>query len=175
VHPRYPSGVSGVGLHSMVLSLREVVAVIEWLDVDRSHGAVWNWTHTVSETQTDQPTAPPSAGRHRRDRDHRRRREKVALWRGRYGFEVALGGRRVLPARDRPHGGVHESEALVQHSRTLRVLRTAFLHRLTENTTSQIPRILPTQAGISRPWLASTSTADATTATGTPSRTGSGP
>ncbi|EMA48526.1 transposase [Halococcus thailandensis JCM 13552] len=26
----------------------------------RSHGAIWNWTHTVSETQADLPTAEPS-------------------------------------------------------------------------------------------------------------------
>jgi len=49
-----------VSLHSMGLSLREVVAVFEWLDVDRSHGAVWNWTHTLSENQADPPMAVPS-------------------------------------------------------------------------------------------------------------------
>jgi putative transposase len=55
-----PVRVFGVRLHSMGLSLREVVAVFDWLGVDRSHGAVWNWTHTLSETQTDPPTAEPS-------------------------------------------------------------------------------------------------------------------
>ena len=44
----------------MGLSLREVVAVFEWLDVDRSHGAVWNWTHTLSKNRADAPTAKPS-------------------------------------------------------------------------------------------------------------------
>jgi hypothetical protein len=44
-----PVRVFGVRLHSMGLSLREVVAVFELLGVDRSHGAVWNWTHTLSE------------------------------------------------------------------------------------------------------------------------------
>jgi len=34
--------------------------VFEWLDVDRSHEAVWNWTHALSETQEDPPTAEPS-------------------------------------------------------------------------------------------------------------------
>ena len=34
--------VFGVHLHSMGLSLREAVAVFEWLGGDRSHGAVWN-------------------------------------------------------------------------------------------------------------------------------------
>jgi len=40
-----PVRVFGVRLHSMGLSLREIVAVLDWRDVDRSHGAVWNWTH----------------------------------------------------------------------------------------------------------------------------------
>jgi putative transposase len=40
----------------MGLSLREIVAVFDWLGVDRSHGAIWNWTHTLSETQADLPT-----------------------------------------------------------------------------------------------------------------------
>ena len=44
----------------MGLSLREIVAVFKWLSVDRSHGAVWNWTHTLSERQDDPPTAEPS-------------------------------------------------------------------------------------------------------------------
>ena len=55
-----PVRVFGVRLHSMGLSLREIVAVLEWLDVDRSHGAVWNWTHKLSEAQSDPPTAAPS-------------------------------------------------------------------------------------------------------------------
>ena len=55
-----PVRVFGVRLHSMGLSLREVVAVFDWLGVDRSQGAVWNWTHTLSENQDDPPTAEPS-------------------------------------------------------------------------------------------------------------------
>jgi putative transposase len=55
-----PVRVFGVRLHSMGLSLREIVAVFDWLGVDRSHGAVWSWTHTLSETQADPPTAEPS-------------------------------------------------------------------------------------------------------------------
>lgn len=55
-----PVRVFGVRLHSMGLSLREIVAVFEWLDVDRSHGAVWNWTHKLSKAQEDPPTASPS-------------------------------------------------------------------------------------------------------------------
>lgn len=42
-----PVKVFAVRLHSMGLSLREVVAVLDWLGFDRSHGAVWNWTHTL--------------------------------------------------------------------------------------------------------------------------------
>lgn len=49
--------VFGVRLHSKGLSLREVVAVSEILGVDRSHGAIWNWTHELAETQSD-PTTP---------------------------------------------------------------------------------------------------------------------
>ena len=55
-----PVRVFGVRLHSMGLSVREVVAVLEWLGVDRSHGAVWNWTHKFAEHQEDPPTAAPS-------------------------------------------------------------------------------------------------------------------
>jgi hypothetical protein len=48
-----PVRVFGVRLHSMGLSLREIVAVLGWLDVDRSHGAVWSWTHKLAEAQSD--------------------------------------------------------------------------------------------------------------------------
>ncbi|WP_255191956.1 IS6 family transposase [Natronobeatus ordinarius] len=55
-----PVRVFGVRLHSMGLSVREVVAVLELLGIDRSHGAIWNWTHKLSEAQSDPPTAQPS-------------------------------------------------------------------------------------------------------------------
>jgi len=55
-----PVRVFGVRLHSMGLSVREVAAVLELLGVDRSHGAVWNWTHDLAEWQADPPTAEPS-------------------------------------------------------------------------------------------------------------------
>jgi putative transposase len=58
--PPTPVRVFGVRLHSMGLSVRETVAVLEWLGVDRSHGAIWNWTHTLSEEQPDSPTVEPS-------------------------------------------------------------------------------------------------------------------
>jgi len=55
-----PVRVFGVRLHSMGLSLREVEAVLELLDVDRCHQAIWNWTHTLAEAQDDPPTVEPS-------------------------------------------------------------------------------------------------------------------
>jgi putative transposase len=55
-----PVRVFGVRLHSMGLSVREVAAVLDLLGVDRSHGAVWNWTHKLAEQQEDPPTAEPS-------------------------------------------------------------------------------------------------------------------
>ena len=36
------------------------MAILDLLGVDRSHGAVWNWVHTLSEAQSDLPTAAPS-------------------------------------------------------------------------------------------------------------------
>ncbi len=55
-----PIRVFGVRLHLMGLSVREVAAVLELLGVDRSHGAVWSWTHDLTEAQSDPPTAGPS-------------------------------------------------------------------------------------------------------------------
>jgi hypothetical protein len=55
--------VFGVQLQSMRLSPREVVVVLDLLGIDRSHRAVWNWTHDLAETQSDPPTVEPSAGR----------------------------------------------------------------------------------------------------------------
>jgi transposase-like protein len=54
-----PVRMFGVRLRSMGLSLREVVAVFNLLGVDRSHGAIWNWTYTLSDAQSDPPTATP--------------------------------------------------------------------------------------------------------------------
>jgi len=39
----------GVRLHTAGLSIRETVAILDLLGVDRSHGAAWNWVHTLSE------------------------------------------------------------------------------------------------------------------------------
>lgn len=44
----------------MGLSVREVVSVLDLLGIDRSHGAVWNWMHKLSEEQSSPPTAAPS-------------------------------------------------------------------------------------------------------------------
>jgi len=50
----------GVRLHTAGMSIRETVAILDLLGVDRSHGAVWNWVHTLSEAQSDPPMAEPS-------------------------------------------------------------------------------------------------------------------
>ena len=47
-------------LHTTGLSIRETVAILDLLGVDRSHGAVWNWVHPLSAAQSDPPTAKPS-------------------------------------------------------------------------------------------------------------------
>ena len=44
-----------VRLHSAGPSLRETVAILDLLDVDRSHGAVWDWTHRLADDQDDPP------------------------------------------------------------------------------------------------------------------------
>ena len=44
----------GVRLHAVGLLIRVTVAILDLLGVDRSHGAVWNWIHTLSETQSDE-------------------------------------------------------------------------------------------------------------------------
>lgn len=43
----------------MDLSIRAVIAVLELLGIDRSHGTIYNWTHTLSKAQSDPPTAVP--------------------------------------------------------------------------------------------------------------------
>ena len=50
----------GVRLHSMGLSVRETQAVLAWLGVDRSHGAIWQWTHRLADSGSDPPTVQPS-------------------------------------------------------------------------------------------------------------------
>ena len=48
-----------VRLHSAGLSLRETMAILDFLDVDRSHGAVWDWTHRLADDQDDPPRSAP--------------------------------------------------------------------------------------------------------------------
>ena len=50
-----------VRLHSAGLSLRETVAILDLLGVDRSHGAVWDWTHRLADSQNDPPRSEWSA------------------------------------------------------------------------------------------------------------------
>ena len=48
-----------VRLHSVGLSLRETMAILDLLDVDRSHGAVWDWTHRLADDQDNPPRSAP--------------------------------------------------------------------------------------------------------------------
>ncbi len=41
--------VLGVRLHSMGLSVQDVVVILEFIGVDRSCGAIWNWIHDLAE------------------------------------------------------------------------------------------------------------------------------
>jgi len=67
-----------VRLHSAGLSLRETVAILDLLDVDRSHGAVWDWTHRLADNQDDPPRTS-ATGRRRRDGDPDRFRVAIVL------------------------------------------------------------------------------------------------
>ena len=49
-----------VRLHLIGLSFREVKAVLDWLGVECCHQAVWYWKETLTETQSDSPTAESS-------------------------------------------------------------------------------------------------------------------
>lgn len=55
--PRPPVRRFGVRLHTAGLLIRETVAILDLLGVDRSYDVVWNWVHTLSEAQSDPPTA----------------------------------------------------------------------------------------------------------------------
>lgn len=48
IAPRHPLGCSGSAF------ILEVVAVFEFLGIDRSHGAIWNWTQTLTDDQNDE-------------------------------------------------------------------------------------------------------------------------
>jgi putative transposase len=123
-----PVRVFGVRLHSMGLSLREIVAVFEWLGVDRSHGAVWNWTHALSEAQEDPPTAEPS---------------RVAV--DEKQIEVDGEKKWLYAAIDTDSKLLLDIEVF---SRRGTIPRRHSSIDSPRNTTSQIPSSLPTQAGI---------------------------
>lgn len=59
-HPDIRQGVWGAAPLNRAVVTGDRRAGMAWLDVDRSHGAVWNWTHELSESQNDPPTAEPS-------------------------------------------------------------------------------------------------------------------
>jgi putative transposase len=49
-----------VRLHETGCSLRETTTILADLGVQRSHGAVWNWVHRLSDSGCDPPTTQPS-------------------------------------------------------------------------------------------------------------------
>jgi len=48
-----------VRLHQTGCSLRETTTILAELGVQRSHGAVWNWVHRISDSGCDPPEAQP--------------------------------------------------------------------------------------------------------------------
>ncbi|MDL0130808.1 IS6 family transposase [Halobacterium salinarum] len=48
-----------VRLHATGCSLREITTILAELGVERSHGAVWNWVHRLSDSGCDPPEAQP--------------------------------------------------------------------------------------------------------------------
>jgi len=49
-----------VRLHETGCSLRETTTILAELGVQRSHGAVWNWSHRLADIGCDPPRASPS-------------------------------------------------------------------------------------------------------------------
>ena len=45
----------------MRLSVRQSVAVVEFIGVGQFHTNVWNWTHNLAKAQADPPRARPSS------------------------------------------------------------------------------------------------------------------
>ena len=58
-HPDTRAGVRGAAPFDGVVGTRGRCS-LDLLGVDRSHGAVWQWTHDLAEAQADPPTAEPS-------------------------------------------------------------------------------------------------------------------
>ncbi|WP_436927566.1 IS6 family transposase [Halosimplex amylolyticum] len=50
----------GVRLHSMGLSVRDTSGVFGLLGVERSHGAIWQWTHRLADSDQDPLLAKPA-------------------------------------------------------------------------------------------------------------------
>lgn len=48
-----------VRLHETECSLRETTTILAELGVERSHGAVWNWVHRLSDSGCDPPETKP--------------------------------------------------------------------------------------------------------------------
>ncbi len=49
-----------VRLHAAGLSLRETAAILELLDVQRSHQAIWQWKEQLADSAPDPPEAKPT-------------------------------------------------------------------------------------------------------------------
>ncbi len=49
-----------VRLHSAGLSLRETAAILELLDIDRSHQSVWQWKERLADSAPVPPSAQPT-------------------------------------------------------------------------------------------------------------------
>ncbi|WP_135823225.1 IS6 family transposase [Halostella litorea] len=49
-----------VRLHQTGCSIRETTTILAELGVQRSHGAVWNWVHRLSDSGCDPPEAQPT-------------------------------------------------------------------------------------------------------------------
>ena len=55
-----PVRVFAVRLQPVRFSLRKTVTIFDLLGVDRSHGAVWDWTHRLAADQDDTAAATTS-------------------------------------------------------------------------------------------------------------------
>jgi len=49
-----------VRLHATGCSLREIATIIAELGVERSHQAVWDWVHRLTDSVPDPPSAQPT-------------------------------------------------------------------------------------------------------------------
>ena len=49
-----------VRLHAAGCSLRETAAILGFLSVERTHGAVWSWVNRLADSVGDPPSATPT-------------------------------------------------------------------------------------------------------------------